>query len=69
MIVVATTSLAPQRSEQRAPSSYDEARQLYFKGLQGSAWLCGAHLPNIEMVARISARPYQNNLVCHTAPP
>src|SRR5690349_3960110 len=29
--------------------------------MPGDAWLCGAYLANIQMVARISAGPDQNN--------
>jgi hypothetical protein len=52
---------ASQRSEKRAPPSYDETRQLYFKSLQGHVRLWGAHLPNIQMVAKIGAGPDQND--------
>ena len=45
----------------RAPSLYEETRQLFLKRLRGYARLCGVHLADIQMVARISARPGQND--------
>src|SRR5690242_10484031 len=52
---------SPQCFEQRASSYEDETRQLNFKSLQGYAQLCSTHLADIQMVARISACPDQND--------
>ena len=51
---------APPCSEKRVSPSYDETRQRYLTSVRGYAQLCGAHLGDIQMVARISAGPDQN---------
>ena len=52
---------APPCSEKRVSPSYDETRQRYLTSVRGYAQLCGVHLGDIQMVARISAGPDQNN--------
>jgi len=58
------SSVVPQplgAAKRRVSPSYDETRQRYLTSLRGYACLCGAHLGDIQMVARIRAGPDQRH--------